>query len=175
MGMNAHISVGGDLLIAGVDGILPTSGALTKDAAALELAAITRSIKRMWRDEVIAKRAYPWTMCKWDEYGGMFITLPGGQPGSQRCLVVNTATGAFARFTGWDAQCFMLMTGNMYFGTLTVPVTTTGGLMLPPWSVAGRCSSRRRKPLRGARRGRRLQPPTASRFSRSCRRRRITW
>jgi hypothetical protein len=119
MGMNAHISVGGDLLIAGVDGILPTSGALTKDAAALELAAITRSIKRMWRDEVIAKRAYPWTMCKWDEYGGMFITLPGGQPGSQRCLVVNTATGAFARFTGWDAQCFMLMTGNMYFGTQT--------------------------------------------------------
>lgn len=116
MGMNAHIAVGGDLLVATVDGIVPTSGAVSKDRAELELAAITRAIKPMWRDEVDDKREFPWTMCKWDEYGGMFVTLPGGEAGKQRCLVVNQATGAWARFTGWDAMCFMRMRADMFFG-----------------------------------------------------------
>jgi len=117
LGMNAHLAVGGDLLIATVDGIMPTSGAITKDRAELELAAITRAIKPMWREEAIDKRDKPWTMCKWDEYGGIFTTLPGDLPGKQKCLVVNAATGAWARFTGWDCMCFMRMRGDMFFGT----------------------------------------------------------
>jgi hypothetical protein len=119
LGMNAHLSIGGDLLIATVDGIMPTSGAITKDRAELELAAITRAIKPMWREEVLAKRAWSWTMCKWDEYGGIFVTWPGGVPGKQLCAVVNAATGAWARFTGWDATCFVRMRGDMFFGTQT--------------------------------------------------------
>jgi hypothetical protein len=117
LGMNAHINVGGDLLIATVDGVLPTSGAITKTRAELELAAVTRNIKPMWRTEVIDKRDQHWTFCKWDEYGGIFITLPGGEPGKYRCLAVNAATGAFTRFTGWDAMCFAKLRGDMFFGT----------------------------------------------------------
>jgi hypothetical protein len=119
LGMNAHLAVGGDLLIATVDGILPTSGAITKSRAELELAAITRNIKPMWRDEVNDKREHHWTLCKWDEYGGIFVTLPGGLPGKQRCLVVNSATGAWTRFTGWDCMCFMRLGSDMFFGTQT--------------------------------------------------------
>jgi hypothetical protein len=117
MGKNATLSVGGDLLVACVDGILPTSGAITKSRAELELAAITRQIKPMWRTEVLAKRLWDWTMCKWDEYGGIFVTWPGGPPGKQLCAVVNAATGSWARFTGWDATCFAKMRGDMFFGT----------------------------------------------------------
>jgi hypothetical protein len=117
MGMNAHLNVGGDLLIATVDGILPTSGAITKSRAELELAAITRPIKPMWRAEVLEKREWPWTMEKWDEYGGIFVAVPGSASGKERCLVVNAATGAWARYTGWDATCFVRMRGDMFFGT----------------------------------------------------------
>jgi hypothetical protein len=119
MGKNATLSIGGDLLVACVDGILPTSGAITKDRAELELAAITRSIKPMWRDEVLAKRVWPWTMCKWDAYGGIFVTWPGGAPGQRRCAVVNAATGAWTRYTGWDATCFAKLSDDMFFGTQT--------------------------------------------------------
>ena len=73
----------------------------------------------MWRDEVALKRSLPWTMCKWDEYGGFFVTWPGGNPGSQYCGVVNIATGAWARFTGWDAMCFGRIRESMFFGTQT--------------------------------------------------------
>jgi hypothetical protein len=119
LGMNAWQPVGGDVLIATVDGIIPISASITKDSAQLELAAITRAIKPMWRNEVNAKRSLPWTMCKWDEYGGLFVTWPGGTPGNWRCAVVNIATGAWARFVGWDVMCFVRMRGDMFFGTQT--------------------------------------------------------
>jgi hypothetical protein len=117
MGMNAWASVGGDLLIATVDGIVPVSASITKTAGQLELAMITRSIRPMWREEVLAKRAWSWTIKKWDEYGGIFVTWPGGSPGNRYCAAANNATGAWCRFVGYDATCFMVMRGSMYFGT----------------------------------------------------------
>lgn len=119
MGKNAHLQIGGDLLVACVDGILPTSGAITKSRAELELAAVTRSIKPMWRLEVLDKREWAWTMCKWDERGIILVTWPGAPPGQQRVAVVNAATGAWARATGWDATCFCKMRGDAFFGTQT--------------------------------------------------------
>jgi hypothetical protein len=117
LGKNATLSVGGDLLVATVDGILPTSGAITKDRAELELAAVTRAIKPMWATEVADKRAQHWSMCKWDDYGAIFVTLPGGDVGERRCLTVNAATGAWSRYTGWDAMCFIVSGSDMFFGT----------------------------------------------------------
>ena len=115
LGMNAHLLVGGELLIATVDGIVQTSGAITKSREELELTAITRSIRRMWREEVAAKRDWSWTMCNWEEYGGIFLTTPGSDPGY--CLVVNASTGAWARFVGYDATCFIRTGDSLFFGT----------------------------------------------------------
>jgi hypothetical protein len=117
MGINAHLQVGGDVLIATVDGIVPLSQAITKDAGQLELAMFTRPIKRMWREEVNAKRDVPWTLEKWDEFGGVFVAWPGGDPGNRHCLAMNNTTNAFCRFLGWDATCFIRMRADMFFGT----------------------------------------------------------
>jgi hypothetical protein len=117
LGMNAHIQVGGDFLMLTVDGIIPLSQAITKDAGQLELAMLTRSIKKLWRDEVNAKRAWSWTIKKWDEFGAMFVTTPGDVPGSRHCLVVNNATIAWCRYLGWDATCFIRMRADLFFGT----------------------------------------------------------
>jgi hypothetical protein len=73
----------------------------------------------LWREQVLDKRNFNWTMCKWDEYGGIFTTFPGGQPGKYLCLATNSATGAHAKFTGWDAMCFARMRGDAFFGTQT--------------------------------------------------------
>jgi hypothetical protein len=117
LGQNATIKVGGDLLIATVDGIIPTSAAITKSKEELELAAITRNIKPMWDVEVANKRAWPWTMNYWHDYGAIFVTTPGGASGEERCLLVNAATGAWARYTAWDATCFINLGPDMFFGT----------------------------------------------------------
>jgi hypothetical protein len=117
MGMNAHINLGGDLLVATLDGIVPMSGAISKDAGQLDFAMITVGIRNMWRQEAMSKRFFPWSMKRWDEYGGMFVTWPGGSVGNRRCAVVNTATGAWCRFVGYDATCFMQLAGDLFFGT----------------------------------------------------------
>jgi hypothetical protein len=117
MGMNAHANIGGELMIETVDGIVPVSAAITKTGAQLELASITLNIKNTWRQEVVLKRAWPWTMKRWDEYGAMFVAWPGGAPGNRYCALVNIATGAWARFVGWDATCFVRMRADMFFGT----------------------------------------------------------
>jgi hypothetical protein len=115
MGMNAHTPLGGDVLIATVSGIVPISASITKSPEELELAMITRTIKPMWRDEVNTKRSWAWSMENWEIYGGVFVTWPGSTPGY--CAVVNAATGAWARFPGYDATCFIRMRDDMYFGT----------------------------------------------------------
>ena len=117
MGMNAHITLGGDLLIATMEGIVPTSEAITKEGEQLELAMLTVNIKSMWRDEAIAKKEWPWTMFRWEEFGGMFVTWPGGEAGAKLCAAVNTVTNAWCRFVGYDATCFMQLRGDMFFGT----------------------------------------------------------
>jgi hypothetical protein len=117
LGMNAHIVIGGDLMILTTEGIVPLSQAISKDSGALDLALLTRNIKPLWRDEVVAKRAWPWSIEKWDEYGGIFVAAPGGtHPGNTRCLVANNATGAWFIFT-WDVTCLMRLREAMFFGT----------------------------------------------------------
>jgi hypothetical protein len=117
LGMNAHMQVGGDMMIATVDGIVPLSQAITKSTGQLELAMLTRTIRPLWRAEVAEKRAAPWTVKQWEEYGAIFVAVPGGAPGQRHCLLANNVTGAWARFTNWDATCFIRMRGDMFFGT----------------------------------------------------------
>lgn len=117
LGLNAHFTMGGDLFVLTTEGILPLSQAIQKTAEQLDLAALTRSIKRIWREEVQAKRGVPWTARKWDEYGGLFVTLPGGEVGNRYCLAANNATIAWCRFTGWDATCWLRRNERMFFGT----------------------------------------------------------
>jgi hypothetical protein len=177
MGKNATLSVGGDLLVACVDGILPTSGAISKDRAELELAAVTRNIKPLWRAEVLEKREWPWTMHKWDEYGGIFVAVPGSAPGKYRCLVVNAATGAWARYTGWDATCFERLRGDMFFGTQTGQILQAdrtgydnGSLyvctLVGGWEVfqspSQTCTWRQARASFSARAGEQFQPQLAS-------------
>lgn len=116
LGMNAHVSVGGDLLILTATGVIPLSQAITKEAGQLELAMLTRTIRRLWRETVAEKRDAPWTAKQWDEYGGVFIATPGGDPANRWCFVANNVTAAWARFS-WDATCWGRIREAMFFGT----------------------------------------------------------
>jgi hypothetical protein len=116
LGMNAHMQLGGDLMIATVDGIVPLSQAINKDSGALDLAMITHPIKPLWRTEVELKREWAWSMKRWDEYGAAFVATPGGEtPSTTHCLGVNNATGAWFVFT-YDATAFLRMRADMFFG-----------------------------------------------------------
>lgn len=117
MGANATTSAGGDFLIATEDGIIPISEAVKKDVAALSLAAITRPIEPMWKEEVPLRRTLPWEIVKWPEKNMMIVSLPSPDEGIPlRCLVANLETGAWCRYTGVDVRCLTIVGETVYFG-----------------------------------------------------------
>lgn len=118
LGKNGHEKLGGDILIATIDGIVPLTATMQKDLSALSLAAITYNIEPTWMREYRTKRAYPWMLAKWDEGNALFVTFPGAVDQASKTVgVSNLHTGAWCRYTGWDAMCFMHLNGSMFFGT----------------------------------------------------------
>jgi hypothetical protein len=116
MGKNAVMRAGGELLIATMEGIIPISAAITRDAAALSLAAITRTIEPEWKKEVMARRK-PWDMLKWPSHNMAIVALPTEGELSPYCFVVNVQTGGWTKYTGWDTSCLGLFGEWAYFGT----------------------------------------------------------
>jgi hypothetical protein len=139
LGKNAVMRAGGELLIATTEGIIPISSAITKDVAALALAAITRSIEPEWKKEVLA-RNLPWDMLKWPTYNMAIVALPteassgtggfdtgfdggfdvGTEPATgpaPYCFVVNVQTGGWTKYTNWNTRCLGLFEDWAYFGT----------------------------------------------------------
>lgn len=118
LGKNAHQQLAGDVLILTVDGVVPLSAAIQKDVSALSLAAITLPIEPMWMRELRAKDVFPWIIAKWDEGDMLLVAFPGGKTYETKTVAVaHLHTGAWCRFLGWDATCFMKLRGNLFFGT----------------------------------------------------------
>jgi len=110
LGKRATMQAGGDFLIATVDGIVPLSQVISKDPAALSLAAVTRPIEETWKIE--ANRGSAIELHKWTNEGLGLVPLPD----AERMLTVNLQTGAWAEQTGWYANCASLYLGSAYIG-----------------------------------------------------------
>jgi hypothetical protein len=117
LGMNAHLSIGGDFLVATIDGLTPVSQCISKDAGALDLALISYNVRSMWHREAGVKQNRPWTVKRWDMRGLVHVTWPGGDPGNRYCAVFNNTTNAWCRYVGYDALCFVAQGDDMFFGT----------------------------------------------------------
>lgn len=107
------VSLGGDLLLMTADGIVPMSQVVTKDPAALSLAAITAAIDPSWRRAVRTRDGTkPFVIEKVERESMLLVGLPH----RAETFVANLKTGAWARYTGWDVQSVGLHNGRLYFG-----------------------------------------------------------
>jgi len=116
LGPDAFYYVGGDLLIATEDGLIPLSSATQKDRTSLSLTALSFNIERAWRQEVLKRHAF-WRVTKWPEKNMVFVTFQQAGGSIQYQFVVNTRTNAWCQFTGWDMQSLALFDNQIYFGT----------------------------------------------------------
>lgn len=109
VGRIAHVSIGGDLLIATVAGIVRLSAAIGRESVAIEESAITRPIAPIWLGR--AKTASgAWSMLPLNGRGYMIASAAG------LALVMNLRTGAWSRFPNWDVQAQAEADGEGYFG-----------------------------------------------------------
>lgn len=119
LGINATMQAGGDLLIATELGILPVSSAIQKDPSALNLANVARQIKADW-DLERARRPGNWELVKWPSRSLMMVIMPSVNSTLDRVMYVcHIETGAWARTTGWRAQCAAVLGDDAYFADIS--------------------------------------------------------
>lgn len=118
LGRNAYFRAGGDLVIATTDGMVPLSAAMNKDPAALTLAAVSRAIEQEWkRQAVVRETSMNWSALKWIARNMAIVGLPTVGASEVCCFVVNLLTGAWAKYTGWNASCLAEMGSQAFIGT----------------------------------------------------------
>jgi len=118
LGPRCLMKAGGDLLVATDDGIVPMSKVEALDQVALENIAVTKPIAPAWRNAVISRQGLAgWELTSWPLQAMGIFNLPKQNVGDRTQLIVNTRTGAWSTYTGWDANCFAVYNNGLYYGT----------------------------------------------------------
>lgn len=117
IGRRSLTRVGSDLAIISVDGVLPISKSVVIDRAAAANAALTTRIQRVMN---MAARDYGdnfgWQLIGYPRGTRAILNVPVVEGDIQEQYVMNTITGAWARFTGQNANCWELLNDRLFFG-----------------------------------------------------------
>jgi hypothetical protein len=116
LGKKAWIRAGGDLVICTSIGFIPLGKAIQRDYAALGQVAISNPIADEWAQAVISRGLTGWIAELWPE-GKMVLIAPPTPTGSTPIMLVsNSDSGAWCRFTNWQAYSLKSFDGRLFIG-----------------------------------------------------------
>ena len=114
-GARALTKYAGDLLIITKDGLVPCSKALQSNRVSTRIAftdKIQAAISQATSDYATS---FGWQCILYPPENMLLLNVPVGT-GAQEQYVMNTISGAWSRFTGWGANCWVLFNDELYFG-----------------------------------------------------------
>ena len=118
IGYRCFRKVAGDLAVVTLDGVLPLSKALGTDRGAAAEIAMTLRINNAMN---VAAQSYAsnfgWELTTYPKGTAAILNVPLSENSSQHQYVMNTLTGAWCRFTGWNANTFAVFNDSLYFGS----------------------------------------------------------
>ena len=118
LGPRCTMKAGGDLMVATEDGIVPMSKVEALDQVALQNIAVSQPIAPAWRQAVVARSNMTgWQIMAWSRESMGVISLPKEDAGDKTQFIVNTRTGAWSKYSGWDAYCFAVFENGLFYGT----------------------------------------------------------
>jgi hypothetical protein len=118
LGRRSLTKIAGDLALIGIDGVLPFSVARSQDRGAAAAVAITANINRAMNTAAQNYGAnFGWELTPYPKGTRAILNVPISEGSLQHQYVMNTLTGAWCRFTGWNANCFAVYKDNLYFGS----------------------------------------------------------
>lgn len=112
--------LGSDIAIICADGLFPLSKALLTDRNQLQLAISNKIVNLINADVYSYAANFGWQPIVYPSGNKLIVNVPQVQNSVQYQYVMNTITGAWCRFTGWNAACFEILTDQLYFGGNTV-------------------------------------------------------
>ena len=130
IGFRCATKIGSDVALITYQGLLQISQALPYDPSADRSAALTARIQNAMNLAVqMAKSAFGWQFLTFPLQQLGIMNVPAIENVQQVQFVINMLTGAWCRFTNWNANCWELFNQQIYFGDNTgnVNIAYQGG------------------------------------------------
>lgn len=131
IGRRCFCRIGSDLILITTTGALPLSQALPFDPVASRSVALTNRIQNaMLSAAQLYSDNFGWEMKAFPQQSLVLMNVPQVTNSSQVQFVMNAITGAWCKFTGWNANCFEVYNESLYFGDSdgNVNLAYAGGL-----------------------------------------------
>jgi hypothetical protein len=116
VGRRCFEKVGADLILVCSDGAVPLSKAMLTDRAQPEDALSNKIVNLVNSDVASYGSNFGWDIKLFPLGNKLIINVPQTTNNTQYQYVMNTITGAWCRFTAWNANCFAVMRDVLYFG-----------------------------------------------------------
>ena len=116
VGARALYKYAGDMLIICQDGVVPLSGALQSSRVQPRV-AITDKIQFAISEAVTSYAGnFGWQLMYVPTINQLWLNVPVQEGTNQQQFVMNTITGAWCNYTGWNANCMEMYNDEPYFG-----------------------------------------------------------
>lgn len=116
IGRRCFIKWKGDLLVITTDGVLPLSQALLYGRINEKFALTDKILSQMSAAVTNYSANFGWQLLNYPAQQMILLNVPVTTGNGQEQYVMNTISGAWARFRGWNANCWELYNNNIYFG-----------------------------------------------------------
>lgn len=116
IGRRCLIKFGGDILMILKNGVFPLSKALLS-ASVDRTVAMTDKIDQAMNAAASSHSSnFGWQLTSYTAENMLLLNVPITEGSSQHQYVMNTLTGAWCRFTGYEANCFEVFGDELYCG-----------------------------------------------------------
>lgn len=116
IGRRCAIKAGADVLILTTDGAFPLSKALLTDRSQMQ-AAVTDKITNLITSDLFQYSTnFGWQPIIHPTGNKLIINVPSIEGSTSHQYVMNTITGAWCKFEGWDSFCWELLGDKLFFG-----------------------------------------------------------
>jgi len=117
IGRRCVTRVGSDVAVITQQGVIPISQALPFDPSADRSVAITARIQNaMSQASQLYKGNFGWEFTTFPDQTLAFLNVPQVENEIQVQYVMNTLTGAWCQFNGWNSNCFAVFNDKLYWG-----------------------------------------------------------
>lgn len=115
--LRCAIKIGSDVGLITQQGVVPLSQALPFDPSAERSVAITARIQNaMAQATQIGGTLFGWQLITYAPQTCLILNVPQAENKTQVQYVMNTLTGAWCQFIGWNANCFEVYNDELYWG-----------------------------------------------------------
>lgn len=127
LGRRCLQKVAGDLVLITETGVLPLSRALQSSAIDKTVALSDRIVEAFQQAALSYGDAFGWEVTVYPREAALLVNVPTTEDSVSQQYVMNLLTRRWCKFTGWNASCFAVMGGELYYGDDTAVVKAWTG------------------------------------------------